>query len=509
MAASQPGFSVTSLIESARRRLQIQILSSQALVALSIGAAGLVMLLILGTQVLNWYWPLLLFVVALGVLLYRVWNKLPTRYGAAQLVDRRLRTSDLFSSAHHFLGQSATPSIKMLIQEADASAAQISPSTAIPFHMPSGWARAGAISLVALSLLVFRYAFQSSLDLEQPIAPGLFHLLASGEKPRQYAKADPKNPNLPPLEGFGMTENAQQRADEKGVEKSEDLKTQSTAGNESAATGQKPGQFQQAMSPSEDGEKMQGAEKGDSSAPGEKGQQGNESGKDGEKKDGGQPDKKGGQQKGDKQGDKNTLMDKFRDAMANMMNKMKSEDKNQGQKQQQSQNGKQENQQGNGQQQQSQKGQQAQGKQQNGQQQQQADPNGQQQGEGNEKSPNQQAKGGDKSNQPSSGDAKSGMGKQDGAKNIELAEQQKAMGKISEVFGKRAQNLQGEIMIEVSSSKSQALKTDYSGKAAAHADSSGVIHRDEVPLIFQNYVQRYFEELRKSPPPAATAPPAK
>jgi len=195
--------------------------------------------------------------------------------------------------------------------------------------------------------------------------------------------------------------------------------------------------------------------------------------------------------------------------MANMMNKMKSEDKNQGQKQQQSQNGKQENQQGNGQQQQSQKGQQAQGKQQNGQQQQQADPNGQQQGEGNEKSPNQQAKGGDKSNQPSSGDAKSGMGKQDGAKNIELAEQQKAMGKISEVLGKRAQNLQGEIMIEVSSSKSQALKTDYSGKAAAHADSSGVIHRDEVPLIFQNYVQRYFEELRKSPPPAATAPPAK
>jgi hypothetical protein len=81
------------------------------------------------------------------------------------------------------------------------------------------------------------------------------------------------------------------------------------------------------------------------------------------------------------------------------------------------------------------------------------------------------------------------------------------MGKISEVFGKRAQNLQGEVMIEVSSSKSQALKTNYSDKTAAHSDTSGVIQRDEVPLIHQNYVQRYFEELRKSPPAAAKKTP--
>ena len=501
MASSLAGSSVTSLIESARRRLQIQILSSQFLLALSIGAGGLVLLLILGTQVLDWYWPLVLFVVSIGVLLYRVWSKLPSAYSAAQLVDQRLRSFDLFSSAYYFLGQPRTPVSTALIETADASAATVEASTAIPFRMPSGWARAGVLSIAALSLLVFRYAFQSSLDLERPIAPGLFQLLASGEKPTQYAKGNAKDPMAPPLEGIGMTQNAQQRGDEKSIEKGQELDTQSTAGNETSATGQKPGQFQQTMSPSDEGEKAQGSEKGDTSTAGDKGQQGNEAGKEGEKKEGGQPDKKGGAQKGDQKGEKNSLMDKFRDAMANMMNKMKPEDKNQGQKQEQ--NGKQENQQGNGQQQQAQKGQQAEGKQQNGQQQQQADPNGQQQGEGNEKSPNQQAKGGDKSNQPSSGDAKAGMGKQDGAKNIELAEQQKAMGKISEVFGKRAQNLQGEMMIEVSSSKSQALKTNYSGKTAGHTDSSGVIHRDEVPLEFQNYVQRYFEELRKSPVPVA------
>ncbi|WP_051669390.1 hypothetical protein [Bryobacter aggregatus] len=508
MTATHAGNSVTSLIESARRRLHLQILSTQALVALSIGAGGLVLLLILGTQVLNWYWPLLLGGLSFGVLAWRVWNQLPNSYRSAQIVDQRLQTADLFSSAHYFLSQADTPQTQELIATADAAAASVSASAAVPFRMPSGWARASAISAVALSLLVFRYAFQSSLDLEQPIAPGLFQLLASGEKPTALAKGNRKDPNAPPLEGFGMTETAQQRSDEKRAEASQDLESQTPNSNESAASGQKPGQFQQAMSPSEDGEKMQGAEKGEKGDSGAAGEKGDQAGKDGEKKDAASQDKKSGgkEQQGNPQGDKSSLMDKFKDAMANMMNKMKSEDKGQQGKQDQ-QKGQQDQQQGNGQQQQAQKGQQQQqqGKQQSGQQQ--ADPNGQQQGEGSEKSQQQQAKGGDQSNQPSSADAKAGMGKQDGAKNIELAEQEKAMGKISEVFGKRAQNLQGEIMIEVSSSKSQSLKTSYSGKNAGHSDTSGVIQRDEVPLIFQNYVQRYFEELRKSPAP--TAPPAK
>ena len=506
MAVPIEASSVKSLIESTRRRLHLQALSSQALVALSIGAGGLVLLLILGTQVLNWYWPLLLGAASFGYLVYRVWNKLPGSYQSAQILDQRLRTHDLFSSAHHFLGQPVTRLSESLIATADNEARSVSAALAVPFHMPSGWARAAGLAVAALSLLVFRYAFQSSLDLGQPIAPGLYQLFASGEKPRQVAKSNQKNPDGSPMEGFGLTETSQQRAEEKGLEKGQELSTESSSSTESAEGGQKPGQFQQSMSPSEEGEKMEGAEKGDSAGGGDKNQQGDAGDKDGGKKSDGADKKSAAQQKsGDQQGDKSSLMDKFKDAMANMMNKMKSQDKSQGE-QQQSQNNKKDSQQGKGQQQQSDKGQQSQGKEQAGGQQQ-NDPNGQQQGEGNEKSPNQQAKGGDKSNQPSNGDNKSGTGKQDGSKDIQIAEQQKAMGKISEVFGKRAQNLQGEIMIEVSSSKSQALKTGYSDKTAAHTDSSGVIHRDEVPLIFQNYVQRYFEELRKSPPPAPRATP--
>src|SRR3712207_8585668 len=49
--------------------------------------------------------------------------------------------------------------------------------------------------------------------------------------------------------------------------------------------------------------------------------------------------------------------------------------------------------------------------------------------------------------------SKTGMGKQDGDKALREAEQLAAMGKISEIIGKRAQQLSGEITVEVSSGK--------------------------------------------------------
>ncbi|MCX6609985.1 MAG: hypothetical protein NTW74_03935, partial [Acidobacteria bacterium] len=256
-----------SLIESVRRRLQIQILFSQALVALSIGAAGLVLLLILGTQVFDWYWPVLLAVASFGYLIYRVWNRMPNAYQSAQILDQRVQTYDLFSTAHHFKTQPRTRLTDALIESADSAAAQYTGSMAVPFNIPSGWARAVALATVALSLLIFRYAFQSSLDLSAPIAPGMYNLLASGEKPTQMAKAKNKMPNGQPLDGFGLTETQQQRAEEKGIEKGQEMASESTNSTESSSSGQKPGQFQQSMSPSEEGEKTEGAEKGDQSAP--------------------------------------------------------------------------------------------------------------------------------------------------------------------------------------------------------------------------------------------------
>ena len=92
------------------------------------------------------------------------------------------------------------------------------------------------------------------------------------------------------------------------------------------------------------------------------------------------------------------------------------------------------------------------------------------------------------------------MGKEEGSKELRDAEQLAAMGKISEIIGKRAANMTGEAMVEVRSSREQSLKTPYTAREATHSEAGGEIHRDEIPMMFQSYVERYFEQVRKAPP---------
>ena len=99
-------------------------------------------------------------------------------------------------------------------------------------------------------------------------------------------------------------------------------------------------------------------------------------------------------------------------------------------------------------------------------------------------------------------DAKNGIGSQDGEKAMREAQQLDAMGKITEILGKRSANVTGEVMMEVASGKQQ-LRTDWSQQQANHAEAGSEIHRDEVPLMYQQFVQQYFEEIRK---PKAAAP---
>ena len=91
------------------------------------------------------------------------------------------------------------------------------------------------------------------------------------------------------------------------------------------------------------------------------------------------------------------------------------------------------------------------------------------------------------------------MGSQDGAKDLKAAEQLKAMGKISEIIGKRAATVTGETTIEVQSG-SQQLRTAYSTTAAAHGEADSDANRDEIPVSLQPYIQQYFEQVRKSAP---------
>ncbi len=78
----------------------------------------------------------------------------------------------------------------------------------------------------------------------------------------------------------------------------------------------------------------------------------------------------------------------------------------------------------------------------------------------------------------------------------------KAMGKISELIGKRSEQVTGESMIDVQSGN-QKLQTAYKDKTATHGEGAGEVSRDEIPLSVQAYVQEYFQQVRK---PVKNAP---
>ena len=98
---------------------------------------------------------------------------------------------------------------------------------------------------------------------------------------------------------------------------------------------------------------------------------------------------------------------------------------------------------------------------------------------------NGQAKGDGKSDSDqASQQPGSGIGSQDGAKDIKLAEQLAAMGKISEILGKRSANLTGEATVEAQST-TQELHTPYAQRRAEHTEGGAEIGRDEVPVALE------------------------
>lgn len=70
------------------------------------------------------------------------------------------------------------------------------------------------------------------------------------------------------------------------------------------------------------------------------------------------------------------------------------------------------------------------------------------------------------------------------------------MGKLAEIIGKRSASATGDVMVENPSGK-QRLQTDYSQRQGQHSDLGGEINRDEVPLMYQQYVRDYMTQVRR------------
>lgn len=486
---------ISTLLNQARRRYSARVTVRQFALAAAGAAAAFVLLLLVGTQVLDWWWPAAVFGAALAFGIWRTWGRVPSEYAAAQTIDRELHLQDALSTAYAF--RDADLGVRdplRLAQQADAAraASGVDLSAVIPLQIPREAYLAAGLVAVALALFGIRYGVLGTLDLKASLvdiafdnffAPDTRTLAKSNAQrpplmPPGLEDADAQNSTLDTAQDKPLNADPQNDPDAREPEANADPKSQA-----SGKSDQKEGN-------QDGGEQQQGKEGKPNESEGKEGQeQKGEQGKQGK-----QEQKPGDGKPGKQASESQSLMDKMRDALNNLVNKMKSEPK---EGKENAQNQKQ------GQQQQGEKGKQ-QAKSDSGQNQQNAEAKNEQGQQGEQSS--QQARANERSSdQAPSPDSKGGVGQQDGAKDAQIAEQLEAMGKISEILGKRQQTLSGEVMVEVQNSR-QSLKTAYSNKSAKHAEAGGEVHRDEVPLVFQQYVQQYFEEIRKAPKAAKAAP---
>src|ERR1700704_6494400 len=75
---SEPN-ALAGLIAQARRRKLGHLAVSEFALAACIALGGGIVLLLAGTQLLDWYWPVILFVVALVAGVWRVRSRAPSR----------------------------------------------------------------------------------------------------------------------------------------------------------------------------------------------------------------------------------------------------------------------------------------------------------------------------------------------------------------------------------------------------------------------------------------------
>ena len=470
---------LTDLLDRARRRMLGQLLLDKGALALLIGMGGVILLLLAGTQVLEWYWPVLLLLVSLGVGIYRLRKSLPSQYSLAQGIDRRLGLADSLSTAVYFAenpepGREAVCDVQR--RDAELVAQRVDVQQALPPSRSRYLLPAVGLTLVAFGLFAVRYAVTGSLSLE----PSLFKVaydsffgppaqqLAKNQAKKLSATQDPFDPGAPDAQS---TATDQQPEDLLNSKDPTDAEATTPAGDDNA----KQAADKEGDQNGGDADK-EGQDKGNKD--GKQGQdKSDKSSKDG--KDGGDQDKPGNNPS------QGGVLDKIKDALANMMNKMKP---SAGEKQQNAKN-------------------QPNDKGEKGDKGDKGDKQLPSQDSGNEANSDSNQTGDQKSaddakansqpGKPSSQDSASGAGSKDGDKAAHDAKALEAMGKISEVLGKRSATVTGEMMIEVGNTK-QTLKTAFTQQQAKHSEAGGEIHRDEVPLIFQPFVERYFEEIRKT-----------
>jgi hypothetical protein len=499
------------LIRRGRFRQASHLLVHAASFAAVVAMAGAILLLIVGAQILNWYWLVVLFGASLAASAYRSRSKVLSAYQVAQSIDRQLGFHDSLSTAYYFSrhpDRAASPEfVEQQRQRAEDTARSADIERGVPFLMPRTAYVNLALVAVAFGMFGLRYGIHRSLDLGSPLVhinfDGLFGTspeVADARPGKRLSEAGGRRDPNAPVDPWEAKTSDLDPANDAALQSvsDPDPNNASTSPDGSAkADAKSTEQLPPGTNPLDSGEKGEStpSDASANASPGADSKSGQQNGSKDAK------DSKDGNQAGSS-GDNASLGSKLRDALSNLLAKMKPQSKPGGGKPNdpsQSASSKS-----------SQQGEKQEGDSKSpGQEQADASANSQSEGDQQQGGTQQASQGkseGRSNNQPNSPDGKSGIGKQDGDKAAREAAELAAMGKISEIIGKRAANISGEVMVEVSSGKQQ-LKTQYSQQNATHVEAGGEINRDEVPLAYQQYVQQYFAQVRKLPAGKSKAAP--
>ena len=428
----------------------------------------MILLLLIGTQILNWQWAIPIPLIAALRDSIGLAARLPSAYAVAQIVDHRMALEDSLSTAFFFsqdaAGSRVSPEVRQLqFERADRLAESVDVRKAIPYTVPRTVYLMAALILVASSLFALRYGLTPKSGFETAAGDAFW-------SNRSASARAPSRQRIPAIAAAGTPDQSRTTA-------ASDVRRPGSKTQAISRTRTRPTHRRRPAIPrcrenprhANNDAKKQATDEGEKS----EGDQKDERSGDGESPNGQQGDSKQDQkrtphakQDSSNSGDSSSLMSKVKDAVQNLLSRMKPQ---QGSRAPSSsspwirraarasssravssraaKNGQQQQGGQQGDAQEGQSGEEAQNAQ---------DP----QGKGTGKSENQQP-----SKQPGSG-----IGSQDGDKSIKQAEQLAAMGKISEIFGKRSANITGEATVEVQNT-SQQLRTQYAAtRRTAHPE---------------------------------------
>lgn len=486
---------VLATVERGYQRVLQQHALRDAGLALAIALAGPVLLLALGTELFPA--PLLALFLAAGVAAagYHWWKSKPIPYRVAQVLDARWGTEDQIATAYYFTREASTdvPAVQSQRQRAALAATAGDLAIGLPFETPRSMYWLGGMALLSLALFGVRYGTQASLNLGPPLWPvsqGATSAGAGQQHDEEQARAsDEGDDPAPSLDNQGKLKKAEK------AQKKEALPIDALAAD---AGGDGEGN-EEVITPEVEGLST-GEEFGDElamNAPKQDAPQG-EQGDSSEKKAGDGTEGSSGDKQGDQNEDwnegSNSLLDKLKDAFQNMLARMNMEDTQQGQPSSQQAPPSDERQTAD-----------------------QSTGAGKQQGEDDAKAEGlnatnsqmsegettegasdqmAQGQGGkDNPNKGSEGQSGAGAGSEDGAKEaLEEYAQMQAMGQLSELYQKRAEEISGEVMIETEQAQ-QTARTPYADRQPGHQDRGGEVSRDEIPLAYQSYIKNYFKNL--------------